>query len=199
MNGMDDLNAPDKFNDIDDHVGEMWKSETTPYERVREIISHTYEPITASTVAEQALTSPKTARKHLETLASDGFVEAVPNESGGKRYQRAPDSLIVEQATDILEGVSIDELSDRIEEMQRTIQNYRTDFGVGSPEELRVKQANETLRGSSNDTVPDATVIRDWQKTRRNLAFATTALSIANAREFVSTDNHSPNSDVDYS
>jgi ribonuclease HII len=186
---MDDRNAPAAFDDINAAVGEEWKAQTTPYERVRDVISHTYDPIAASTVAEQALTATKTARKHLDTLASDGYVEAIPNESGGKRYHRAPESLVVEQAANILAEMSRDELAARISEMRRTIQEYQTDFGVESPEDLSVKQGNEALSDSSTQTDPDATVITDWQTTRRNLAFATAALSIANARKFVVGDD----------
>jgi Fe2+ or Zn2+ uptake regulation protein len=186
---MDDHSAPAAFDDINEAVGEKWKAQTTPYDRVRDVISHTYDPIAASTVAEQALTSTKTARKHLDTLASDGYVEAIPNESGGKRYHRAPESLVVEQAANILAEMSRDELAARIAEMRHTIQEYQTDFGVESPENLSVKQGNEALSDSSPQTVPDATVITDWQTTRRNLAFATAALSIANARKFVVGDD----------
>jgi DNA-binding MarR family transcriptional regulator len=186
---MDDRTAPDAFDDINAAVGEEWKAETTPYERVRYIISHTYDPVAASTVAEQALTATKTARKHLETLASDGYVEAVPHEAGGKRYQRAPESLVVEQAAEILTELSREELAARIAEMRDTIQEYQTDFGVESPEKLSVKQGNDALSDAPTQTNSDASVITDWQTTRRNLAFATAALSIANARKFVVSDD----------
>ena len=58
----------------------------------------------------------KTARKHLNTLADEGFVETTTGEHGGTLYRRSPESLVVEQAADILEHVSTDELITRIQD-----------------------------------------------------------------------------------
>jgi hypothetical protein len=49
-----------------------------------------------------------------------------------------------------------------------------------------VAETNSLLSGVES-TAPelDTETIREWQTTRRNLAFANAALSIANAQEFV--------------
>ena len=52
----------DEFEDINEAVSDEWESETTPYERVRHVIAHTYSPVSAEIVAEDAETSPKTAQ-----------------------------------------------------------------------------------------------------------------------------------------
>ncbi len=190
---MTDSSEPSDFADINEAVGEEWEAETTPYERVREVISHTYSQVSVDTAAEHARTSPKTARKHLETLADDGFVTTQAGDHGGTYYRRSSESLVLEQATNILERVSTDELVARISEMRDRLREFQEEYGVESPEELTVKRANQTLSEPSGGDEIDSELIRDWQTTRRNLAFANAALSIANAEKFV--DGQSSSSD----
>lgn len=180
---------PDSFENVNVAVGEEWKEQTTPYERVREVISHTYEPASADEVADDALTSPKTARKHLETLASDGFVTATPSETGGTRYRRSIDSLVVEQATDLLSELSVSELEARASKMRRKLQEFQETYDAQSPDELSVELTNETLDGSSDRTEPEPSTLTEWRTTRRNLALANAALSIANARKAVADED----------
>lgn len=183
---MTNTDPPDEFDDINEAVGEEWESETTPYERVREVISRAYTPVSANTVAETARTSPKTARKHLNTLVDEGFVTPESGENGGTNYRRSSESLVVEQAADILEHVSTDELVVRISDMREQISDFQAKYGVESPEELLVEQTNETLSEKNTDRKElDPETIREWQTKRRNLAFANAALSIANAERFV--------------
>jgi len=61
---MNDRDPPEEFADIGEVVGEDWESETTPYERIRHVIAHTYSAVSAESVADNARTAPKTARKH---------------------------------------------------------------------------------------------------------------------------------------
>lgn len=188
---------PDEFEDINEVVSDEWQSETTPYERVRHVIAHKYSPVSAETVAEDAQTSPKTARKHLNLLADEGFVVTATGENGGTTYRRSPESLVVEQAADILEHVSTDELSTRITEMREQLNDFRAEYGVDSPEELSIKQTNQALsEAGSNQSEIDSETLQEWQTTRRNLAFANAALSIANAERFVDGDSRTTDDGV---
>lgn len=191
---MSDPGEPAPFEDVNQAVRKEWEAETTPYERVREIISRTYSPIDAKSVADDASTSPKTARKHLSALADEGFVDTETGPNGATLYRRSPESLVVEQAADILTAVSTDELLDRITEMREQITAYQRRYGVESPEELAVHRTNELLDESDHaGDEPDEETIREWKTTRRNLAFANAALSIANAQKFVETDTGTNN------
>lgn len=194
---MTNTTPPDEFEDINEVVNDQWESETTPYERVRHVIAHTYSPMSADTVAEDARTSPKTARKHLNALADEGFVGTSTGEHGGTTYQRSSESLVVEQAADILEHVSTDELVTRITEMRDRLNNYRAEYGVDSPKEVIIEQTNQTLSETDSDQSDiDADTLQDWQTTRRNLAFANAALSIANAERFVDGDSRTTDGSV---
>ena len=187
------MTDPEEFTDINQAVGDDWEAETTPYERIREVISRAYAPLSADTVAGEARTSPKTARKHLNALATEGFVATDTGESGGTYYRRSPESLVVEQAADILTHVSTAELRERVSEMRERTRELQEKYGVESPEELVVDRTNRTL---SEDNLeheePDTDVIQEWETTRRNLAFANAALSIANAERFVDEESRSP-------
>ncbi|MFA9418117.1 Rrf2 family transcriptional regulator [Natrinema sp. HArc-T2] len=188
---MSDRTLPDEFEDINEAVSEEWVSETTPYERVRHVIAHTYESVSVDAIADDARTSPKTARKHLNALANEGFVVTATGEHGGTTYGRSPESLVVEQAADILEQVSTDELTTRIAEMRDQLSSYQSEYSVDSPEELAVEQTNQALSESASAQRDiDAETIQEWQTLRRNLAFANAALSIANAQRFVDGDRH---------
>ena len=194
---MNDRNPPEEFADINEAVGEEWESETTPYERIRHVIAHTYSPVSAESVAGDARTAPKTARKHLGTLADEGFVETTNGEHGGTLYRRSSESLVVEQAADILDHVSTDELITRIQEMREQLTEYQSEFGVDSPEALAVEQTNQALTESgTQQSEPNPETIREWKTLRRNLAFANAALSIANAEQFVDGDRRSTDDSV---
>ncbi|CCQ32862.1 transcriptional regulator protein [Halorhabdus tiamatea SARL4B] len=188
---MNDQNQPDEFADVNEVVEDEWEAETTPYERIRHVVAHAYSPVSADAVAEDALTTPKTARKHLDALAEEGFVETSPGEHGGTLYRRSPESLVVEQAADILEHSRTDELATRVTEMRERLNEYRTEYGVDSPEELAVERTNQTLTESdSPQEEVDPETVRDWKTLRRNLAFANAALSIGTAERFVGEDDH---------
>ena len=65
--------APE-FEDVNERAKEDWKRDTSPFDRVRSVMRTAYEPMSAATVAENALTSEQTARKHLRSLAEHGYV-----------------------------------------------------------------------------------------------------------------------------
>jgi Fe2+ or Zn2+ uptake regulation protein len=194
---MTDPAGPEEFTDVNEAVGQDWEAETTPYERVREVISRAYTPLSADTVAGDARTSPKTARKHLNALADEGYVVTTTSENRGTYYRRSPESLVVEQAADILANVSTDELRGRVSEMRERISDFQAEYSVESPEELVVDRTNQSLsEAAAGHEELDADMIREWETTRRNLAFANAALSIANAERFVDGESHSPDGSV---
>lgn len=186
---MTDRSPPEEFADINKAVGEDWESETRSYKRIRHVIAHMYNAVSIKSVADDARTAPKTARRHLNTLANEGFVETTPGDHGGTLYQRSPESLVVEQAADILEHVSTDELITRIQDMREQLAEYQSEFGVDSPEALAIDRTNQALtEPSTQQREIDPETIREWKTLRRNLAFANAALSIGNTEQFVDGD-----------
>lgn len=188
---MSESGESNDISNVNETVGEEWEAETTPYERVREVVSHTYQFRSADAIASDARTSPKTARKHLTKLSDEGFVTTGTGETGGTTYRRSPESLVLEQAADILEELTVDELASQITKLRDQLSALQSEYGVESPEELTVAQTNELLSetGGSHTDI-DHETLRRWRTTRRNLAFANAALSVANAEQFVDGDTH---------
>ena len=145
--GMIEPGPPDPYDDVNEAVVAEWKAETTPAERVKSTIRRAYEPVSAEAVGDSARTTTKTARKHLEALADDGFVTTTPGDYGATLYRRSSESLITEQANRLLSDHSAEELASRIADMRAEIQEYRATYGVDSPEELAVRLGTETLDG----------------------------------------------------
>jgi len=165
---------PPHEDNVNETVVAEWKADTTPFDRVRTVMKRTYTPHLAPEIAERAETTPTTARKHLRTLAENGFVDTVPAGGDTIQYKRSNESLVLEQAHDLLEEIDRDTLTSRIAAMRAEIRDYRNEFDADSPEDAAVHA----------DTI-DPEVLREWQTTRRNLTIAKAALALGEAEDTV--------------
>ena len=157
------------FDDVNERAKKDWKRETSPFDRVRSVMRTAYKPMSAATVAENALTSEQTARKHLRSLAEHGYVaETASPDSTGTLYQRSKDSIALEQARRILDETDTDTLSTRVLEMREELREYSDRFGANSPDDAVRSHADI-----------DAETLLEWRTTRRNLAFAEVALALS--------------------
>lgn len=163
--------------EIAETAEETWKAETTAFERVRSVVATTYDGATASEIAERALVSETTARSHLESLAGDGFV-ATEARDGATVYSRSSESLILEQAHDLLEHGDRETLLRKVAEMRDEIERYRDATGADEPEDV-----------SWSDADIDRETILEWKTTRRNLSFAKVALAVSQAEDVVTEPN----------
>ena len=171
----------DRPADVNDRVAEEWKDDTSPGERVRTVMRRTYDPQAVATIAERALTTETTARKYLGVLAEDGFVEAVsPSGERGTWYKRAPRSVVLERAGQILDSVDVETLSTRVTELREAVRAFEERTGAESPRAATVADADL-----------DAAAITEWRTARRNLKLARAALALADATEAVEDDTGS--------
>ena len=166
--------APPHEDNLSETVVAEWKADTTPFDRVRTVMKRTYTPHSAPEIAERAETTPTTARKHLRTLTESGFLDAVPTGGDTTRYKRSNESLVLEQAHELLEETDRDTLTSRIAAMRGEIRDYREQFDADSPEDAAVHA----------DTI-DPEALREWQTTRRNLTIAKAALALGEAEDTV--------------
>jgi predicted ArsR family transcriptional regulator len=138
-------------------------------------MKRTYDSQPVATIAERALTSETTARKHLDILAEDGFVEAVsPPDERGTWYRRAPRSVVLERAQQILDSVDIETLSTRVTELRETVREFEDRTGTESPRAAAVADAELS-----------AAAMTEWRTARRNLKLARAALALADAAETI--------------
>jgi len=160
--------------DVNDVVVEEWTEEMTPFERVYEIISRVYDPISATQIADRARVSSTTARKHLRTLVTAG--EVTTSQDGQTTlYRRSETAIVTEHAQSLLAERTPEEIASGIADMKAKIREWREEHGVDSPEEF----AREL---DVNDADSDhGELLTKWQTTRRNLALAQATLAISEA------------------
>lgn len=165
----------DDGTDVNEVVTAEWEAETTPFERVRTVMKRTYESQSADEVAERALTTPTTARRKLQLLVDEGYVEPVSApDRQATLYRRSAASLVTEQAREILGELDLAELTARINDLQAEVRGYREETGVDAPEDAALEA-----------TGIDRETLRAWQGTQRNLKVAKAALAIGQAEDTV--------------
>lgn len=171
--------------DVNERAESEWVDETIPAERVRSVLHHTYDPQSASTVADRARTSENMAGKHVRNLVSEGFaVETADPSSNETLYKRSEESLVMEEANRIRREVDDATLMARVSEMKEKLRIYREEYGAESPEDAVLSDADI-----------DSEELQAWQTTRRNLSFAKVALAISNAKKDLIEGGKPPMSD----
>jgi predicted ArsR family transcriptional regulator len=162
----------ESWDDINEHVRAEWKAETTPFERVYEIVEQTHEGQSAAEIADRALVSEPTARRHCKALVNTGFAET---ESEGQTtlYRRNADRILMSRIRELRENTDRDELLDGIRQMKTEIREYEDRYDVVSPEELAQKLDADETEGWDDLSM--------WKTTRQNLAVAQASLAYSEA------------------
>jgi predicted ArsR family transcriptional regulator len=158
----------ESWDDINEHVKAEWKDDTTPFERVYEIVEQTHEGQSAAEIAERALVSEPTARRHCKTLVNTGFAET---EQDGQTtlYRRNSDRILMSRIRELRKETDRTALLDGIKRMKSEIRRYEDRYDVLSPEELAQKLDADETEGWDDLTA--------WKTTRQNLAVAQAALA----------------------
>ncbi len=168
------MTEQEEWDDINEYVEEQWKAETTPFERVYEVLETTHEGESAAVIAERALVSEPTARRHCTALVNTGF--AITEQDGRTtRYKRDEDRILMTRIRDLRERTDRDDLLDGIERMKTEIHEYEIAYDAVSPEELARHFSGEDAEGWEDVT--------GWKTTRQNLAVAQAALAYDEASE----------------
>ncbi len=156
------------WTDVNEYVKAEWKADTTPFERVYEILEQTHEGASAAEIADRALVSEPTARRHLTSLVRTGFAETT-QDGRTTLYKRDDDRILTTRIHELRAQVTRDELVDGIRQMKAEIRAYEDTHDVLSPEELVRTLSSEDTEGWVDVTA--------WKTSRRNLAIAQAALA----------------------
>jgi len=154
--------------DINDAVVEEWTAETTPFQRVREVLVATTAYQYAGEIADRAHVSEPSARKHLSTLAESGFA-ATEATGQGTRFKRSAESMAMQRIRDIHTALSRAELVDGIQDLKTRIQSYHDDYDVTGPDALALEL------GPDDDGWGD---IAQWRALEETLDVAQAALAL---------------------
>ncbi|ELY48941.1 DUF7342 family protein [Natronolimnohabitans innermongolicus] len=150
-----------------------WTAATTAFERVESVLSRTTDWQSASEIAERARVSEPTARKHLMALAETGRA-AMSDTGNGTRFKRDPDRRRLERIQQLADEHSRAELERAVREMKARVREFEDEYDATSPDELVDRLEPDDEAGWN--------ILSRWRTTRRNLAFAKTALSFAETR-----------------
>ena len=156
------------WDDVNEQVKADWKDDTTPFERVYEIIEQTHQGESAAEIADRALVSEPTARRHCRTLVNTGFAET-DHDSRTTLYRRDSDRILMARIRELREEADRAELLEGIKDMKAEIRRYEDRYDVVSPEELARQLDADDTEGWDNLTA--------WKTTRQNLAVAQAALA----------------------
>lgn len=154
---------------------EDWKNSTTALERLRQVIEQTTTPKTAGELADEALVSEPTARKHLQSLVKVGAATAT-EENGATKYARNEDTLLYQRIRELSAEHSREELIESVQEMKRWINDLKEEYDAASPEGLAT-----SLGGDASADAWQA--VSEWQTAERNLHIAQAAINYGRARD----------------
>ena len=150
-----------------------WKASRTTFERVEAILRRTATPRSAKEIADRAAVSEPTDRKHLRSLAEAG--QATTKQSGNTtRYRRNEDQRRFRRVQRLADEHTRDELAGAILEMKIELRGFEDEYDATSPDELAGVLEHDDEEGWE--------ALARWKTTRRNLAFAKTALSFKETR-----------------
>jgi predicted ArsR family transcriptional regulator len=156
------------WGDVNEHVKAEWKDDTTPFERVYEIIEQTHEGQSAAEIADRALVSEPTARRHCKALVNTGFAET-DHDGQTTLYRRNNDRILMSRIRELRNETDRAELLEGIKDMKSEIRRYEDRYDVVSPEELAQQLDADETEGWDDLTA--------WKTTRQNLAVAQAALA----------------------
>lgn len=164
----------DEFDDVNEQVKAEWKAETSPFERVYEVIEQTHDGQSAAEIADRAIVSEPTARRHCKTLVNTSFAEA---EQDGRTtlYKRDSERALIARIRELRTETDRSELLEGIERMKTEIRDFEERYDVISPEEL--------ARELDPDDTEGWDALTDWRTTRQNLAIAQAALAYDEASD----------------
>lgn len=155
--------------DVNEAVIEEWKAETTPFERIRDVLHSTTEPQYATQLADRARVSEPTARKHLEILTEAGIAETATT-GHGTQYKRSRQTVAMQRIRDLHAQLTREELANGIQDLRERIQDYQNEYDAADPDDLAIQFT------SVDDAEWD--VIAEWRALGRDLDVAQAALAL---------------------
>jgi len=140
-----------------------WQEGSDTFRRVYDAILGVTSRTAYTDLAELADCSSNTAKKHLDRLAEMGIVRA-HRESRPTTYERNAGYLEWQDANRIATDLSVDEIVDRVADLEARRSTYEERFGTTDPDTVSVFEAgdHETLHERMN-------AVSEWKGVTRDL------------------------------
>jgi predicted ArsR family transcriptional regulator len=167
------MNEFDPAPQDDNNATKRWQADTDTFDRVYDVILGVTTPTAYRDIADWADCSGTTAKKHLDRLAEMGVVQK-DGQSRPARYQRDDGYLEWQEASRIADALSVEEIIDRVAELETEQQTYEQRFDTTEPESVTVFDADD------NETVHERMqAVSDWQAVKRDLRLYELARQLA--------------------
>jgi len=139
-----------------------WQEGADTFSRVYDAILGVTSPTAYTDIAELADCSPNTAKKHLDRLAGMGIVRA-HHEGRPATYERNAGYLEWQDANRIATDLSVEDIVDRVADLEEQRSEYEDQFGTTNPDSVSVFDAgdHETIHERMNAVSEWKGVIRD--------------------------------------
>ncbi|MDZ7730699.1 MAG: ArsR family transcriptional regulator [Natrialbaceae archaeon] len=156
--------------DVNEAVVEEWTAETTPFERVQEVIRSTSTAQYASEIGDRARVSEPTARAHLKRLVKTGHAETV--ETGqGTQYKRSRQTIAMRRIVELHRELSREDLVAGIRRLRGDITDLQDQFDATDPDDLAIQIED-------GDSADEWNAVTEWRSLEENLDIATAALAL---------------------
>lgn len=154
--------------DINEAVVEEWIEETTPFDRVREVLASTTTPQYAGEIADRARVSEPSARKHLRTLAESG-IATTRDTDRGTQFKRSRETVAMQRIRELHETLGRDDLVEGIRDLKDRIAEHREEYDVTDPDDLALELEADDEGWAA---------IAEWRSLEEDLKLAQAALSL---------------------
>jgi predicted ArsR family transcriptional regulator len=151
-----------------------WIEETSAFDRVQSVAFTLQEPRTAGRIAESAHVSEKTARAHLQRLV-EMDVLLVETGEGPTTYYPDPAYMRYRDIRTLAREHDRDELTDVVATLKGDIEEWRDEFDVETPDELRASVADDDV--SEQEVYERQRIAEDWEYTDHRLGLIRDALA----------------------
>ena len=125
-----------------DAAQRRWQEGTDTFGRVYDVALGVTSPTAYTEIAELADCSPNAAKKHLERLTEMGIVRA-DRDSRPAQYERNDGYLEWQEASQIADELSIDEIIDRVAALEEQLTEYEEQFGTTDPTAVSIVEHDD--------------------------------------------------------
>ncbi|MDL0118507.1 sugar-specific transcriptional regulator TrmB [Halobacterium salinarum] len=152
---------------------QRWMAESDTFDRVYDVVLGVSTPTPYGEIAERADCSANAAKKHLDRLAEMGVVRK-DEQSRPARYERDDGYLEWQEASRIARELSVEEIIDRVADLEAERDAYEQRFETTDPESVTVFEVDD------HEAVHERMdAVSDWQATTRDLRLYELARQLA--------------------
>ena len=169
---------PDPGGEPTNELRQRWSEDTDTFGRVYDVLVGITEPTSYREIADIADCSPNAAKKHLDRIAEMGIARA-NRQSRPAQYERNDGYFEWQDANRLAEELTIEEIIDRVRELENRQEQFEQRFGATDPTAVSVFEHDD------HNTIHERMdAISEWQSIEHDIRLYELA------RQLSSNDGH---------